>query len=71
MGKQDSDPKEPTVKHTAAALNAMSQHDLANLVVSMGIGKATILVKVRSGQPHKRITAPKSHLVDMILRAQQ
>lgn len=59
------------MKHTAAALNAMSQRDLANLVRSMGIGTGTVLVKRGPGLRHIRITAPKSHLVQQILDAQK
>lgn len=56
-------------KFTADDLNAMTQHQVSNIASQMGL-KTHVLVKIRSGQPHKRISASKPELIQRILNKQ-
>lgn len=53
-------------KYSRADLNAMTHREVVNVAAALGI-KTTVLLKIRSGQPHKRVTAAKSDLINNIL----
>lgn len=57
------------LKFTAAGLAAMSKADLFKLASKLGL-QTTVLVKIRSGVPHKRISAGRDQLIQTILASQ-